>query len=40
MDNEDEMEELKIAVLGDTVVGKSALTFRVINNKFSEDHDT
>ena len=31
---------LKIAVLGQTLVGKSALTFRFINNKFQKEHDT
>ena len=31
---------LKIAVLGQTLVGKSALTFRFINNKFPNEHDT
>ena len=32
--------ELKIAVLGKTLVGKSALTFRFINDKFPTEHDT
>ena len=31
---------LKIAVLGQSLVGKSALTFRFINNKFPNEHDT
>ena len=31
---------LKIAVLGQTLVGKSALTFRFIKNKFPTEHDT
>ena len=31
---------LKIAVLGQTLVGKSAMTFRFINNKFPTEHDT
>jgi small GTP-binding protein len=31
---------LKIAVLGQTMVGKSALTFRFINNRFPTEHDT
>ena len=31
---------LKIAVLGQSMVGKSALTFRFINNKFPKEHDT
>ena len=31
---------LKIAVLGQTMVGKSALSFRFINNKFPTEHDT
>ena len=30
----------KIAVLGQTLVGKSALTFRFINDKFPNEHDT
>ena len=32
--------QLKIAVLGQSMVGKSALTFRFINNKFPTEHDT
>ena len=32
--------ELKISVLGNSMVGKSALTFRFINNKFPTEHDT
>lgn len=32
--------ELKIAVLGKSLVGKSALTYRLINDKFPTDHDT
>ena len=32
--------ELKIAVLGRTLVGKSALTFRFINDRFPTEHDT
>ena len=31
---------LKIAVLGQSMVGKSAMTFRFINNKFPTEHDT
>ena len=31
---------LKIAFLGQTMVGKSALTFRFINNRFPTEHDT
>jgi len=31
---------LKVAVLGQSMVGKSALTFRFINNKFPTEHDT
>ena len=31
---------LKIAVVGQSMVGKSALTFRFINNKFPTEHDT
>ena len=32
--------ELKIAVLGESLVGKSALTYRFINDKFPTEHDT
>jgi len=32
--------ELKLAVLGKTLVGKSALTFRFINDRFPTEHDT
>ena len=32
--------ELKIAVLGKSLVGKSALTYRFINDKFPHEHDT
>lgn len=32
--------ELKIAVLGQSMVGKSALTFRFINDRFPTEHDT
>ena len=32
--------DLKIAVLGKSLVGKSALTYRFINDKFPEEHDT
>ena len=31
---------LKIAILGQLMVGKTALTFRFINNKFPAEHDT
>ena len=31
---------LKIAVLGESMVGKSALAFRFIKNKFPKEHDT
>ena len=34
------IKEFKIAVLGKSLVGKSALTFRFINDKFPTDHDT
>jgi GTPase SAR1 family protein len=34
------MKEFKIAVLGRSLVGKSALTFRFINDKFPTEHDT
>ena len=33
-------EEIKIAVLGKSLVGKSALTYRFINDIFPTDHDT
>ena len=36
----EEVVDLKLAILGDTLVGKSALTFRFINNKFPTEHDT
>ena len=32
--------ELKLAVLGQTLVGKSALTYRYISDKFPTEHDT
>ena len=32
--------DLKIAVLGKSLVGKSALTYRFIHDKFPEEHDT
>ena len=32
--------ELKLAVLGQTLVGKSALTYRFISDKFPTEHDT
>ena len=32
--------DLKIAVLGKSLVGKSALTYRYIKDKFPEEHDT
>ncbi len=35
-----ELYELKIAVLGKSLVGKSALTYRFINDKFPTEHDT
>ena len=31
--------DIKIAVLGQSLVGKSALTYRFINNMFPIDHD-
>lgn len=37
---EETMYELKIAVLGKSLVGKSALTYRFINDKFPNEHDT
>ncbi len=38
--DESEAHELKIAVLGKSLVGKSALTYRFINDKFPTEHDT
>lgn len=35
-----EVLELKIAVLGKSLVGKSALTYRFISDKFPTEHDT
>ena len=35
-----ESHEVKIAVLGKSLVGKSALTYRFINDKFPTEHDT
>ena len=40
MDLPSEAVDLKIAVLGKSLVGKSALTYRFINAKFPTDHDT
>jgi GTPase SAR1 family protein len=37
---ETQVYELKIAVLGKSLVGKSALTYRFINDKFPTEHDT
>ena len=37
--NRDE-NELKLVVLGKSLVGKSALTFRFINDQFPKEHDT
>jgi GTPase SAR1 family protein len=37
---EPQVYELKIAVLGKSLVGKSALTYRFINDKFPTEHDT
>jgi GTPase SAR1 family protein len=34
------VHEIKLAVLGKSLVGKSALTYRFINDKFPKDHDT
>ena len=38
--NSENSVSLKIAVLGQSMVGKSAMTFRFINNKFPTEHDT
>lgn len=35
-----ETQDLRIAVLGRSLVGKSALTYRFINDRFPTDHDT
>ena len=40
MDLPSEVVDLKIAVLGKSLVGKSALTYRFINDKFPTEHDT
>ena len=40
MQDSDYSVPLKVAVLGRSMVGKSALTFRFINNKFPTEHDT
>lgn len=37
---EPKINELKIAVMGKSLVGKSALTYRFINDKFPNEHDT
>jgi GTPase SAR1 family protein len=37
---ENKVQDIKIAVLGKSLVGKSALTYRFINDKFPKDHDT
>lgn len=39
-DSNDSTVELKIAVLGKSLVGKSALTYRYISDKFPTEHDT
>jgi len=39
-DEHNQDPELKIAVLGKSLVGKSALTYRFINDKFPTEHDT
>ena len=40
MSIDNESVEIKLAVLGKTLVGKSALTYRYISNKFPTEHDT
>ena len=40
MEEQPESISFKIAVLGQSLVGKSALTFRFINNKFPDEHDS
>ncbi len=37
--NKDDFD-LKLVVLGKSLVGKSALTFRFINDQFPKEHDT
>ena len=37
---ENEITKIKIVVLGKCLVGKSALTYRFINDKFLTEHDT
>jgi len=39
-EKESDVHELKIAVLGKSLVGKSAITYRFINDKFPTEHDT
>jgi len=39
-DKKTESQDLKIAVLGKSLVGKSALTYRFINDRFPTEHDT
>jgi GTPase SAR1 family protein len=34
------VHDIRLAVLGKSLVGKSALTYRFINDKFPKDHDT
>jgi len=40
MEEQPENISVKIAVLGQSFVGKSSLTFRFINNKFPDEHDS
>ena len=40
MEEQSDSISFKIAVLGQSLVGKSALTFRFINNKFPDEHDS
>ena len=40
VENSQETISIKIAVLGKTLVGKSALTYRFISDKFPTEHDT
>jgi GTPase SAR1 family protein len=39
-DKNNKIHDIKLAVLGKSLVGKSALTYRFINDKFPKDHDT
>ena len=38
--NNNSTKQIKVAVLGKSLVGKSAITYRFISDKFPEEHDT